>query len=741
MSIIQISKIQVRSGNIADLPQLAVGELGMAVDTNQVFIGTDANISISPSPQNIELLTEYNIASGATGPVGPRGATGATGIQGPAGTSVVIIGGIATVGGDPQAALDAAFPDAVDGNGVLAEDTGDLWVLTAGTWINVGNIQGPTGSTGPQGSTGPIGPTGSTGPTGIQGATGPQGNIGATGTAGIGGAYTYTQASGNAQAVWNVNHGLGYQYLNVEVVDSTGNSFNGRYDYPTIDFVDANNLTITFATAQTGWAAVTSGGGQVGATGPAGSSVNIIGSVPTTSPDPQTILDTAFPGAVDGNGVIDEAAGDLWVLSGGTWINVGAIQGATGPQGATGVDGPQGATGPQGIQGATGPTGPAGATGAGATGAEGATGPTGATGPAGATGAGSTGATGVAGATGPQGATGLTGSGGALGYWGSFWDTTATQEATTTTDSYVISIGQSDPASTGVSITSGTRLTFAHTGVYNIQYSLQFTNADTGNSNNNVDVWIRKNGVDVPDTNSVYALPNSAGGVDGKLIAAVNYMLSLTAGDYIEFVWATTDIDIYLETIPAGSTPTVPESPCAIITAQQVMYTQIGPTGATGVQGSPGTVGATGSEGPQGATGLTGPEGATGIGATGPQGATGPAGATGPTGATGPIGGANTQVIFNDSNVAAGSANFTFDTTANTLTVVGTANIANINATGNLIANNMTSNNVVVIGGFTITADGANAKLVFSYGGSNIFSLDSTGNATAANNITAFGTP
>jgi hypothetical protein len=62
-----------------------------------------------------------------------------------------------------------------------------------------------------------------------------------------------------------------------------------------------------------------------------------------------------------------------------------------------------------------------------------------------------------------------------------------------------------------------------------------------------------------------------------------------------------------------------------------------------------------------------------------------------------------------------------------------------ISSTGNITGNNMTAGNIVVVGGFTITAVGT--KLVFSYGGSNILSLSSTGNLIASNNITAAGTP
>ena len=58
MSIIQISKIQQRSGDLVDLPQLDQAELGFASDVNKLFIGKTAG-----NTENIEVLTAYsNIA-------------------------------------------------------------------------------------------------------------------------------------------------------------------------------------------------------------------------------------------------------------------------------------------------------------------------------------------------------------------------------------------------------------------------------------------------------------------------------------------------------------------------------------------------------------------------------------------------------------------------------------------------------------------------------------------------------
>ena len=57
MSIIQISKIQQRAGNLVDLPQLDNAEFGWATDENRLFIGRTGNTVTS---ENIEVLTSYS---------------------------------------------------------------------------------------------------------------------------------------------------------------------------------------------------------------------------------------------------------------------------------------------------------------------------------------------------------------------------------------------------------------------------------------------------------------------------------------------------------------------------------------------------------------------------------------------------------------------------------------------------------------------------------------------------------
>ena len=54
MAILQISKIQQRSGNLVDLPQLDDAEFGWATDAKRLFIG-----KTTPN-ENIEVLTSYS---------------------------------------------------------------------------------------------------------------------------------------------------------------------------------------------------------------------------------------------------------------------------------------------------------------------------------------------------------------------------------------------------------------------------------------------------------------------------------------------------------------------------------------------------------------------------------------------------------------------------------------------------------------------------------------------------------
>jgi len=179
---------------------------------------------------------------------------------------------------------------------------------------------------------------------------------------------------------------------------------------------------------------------------------------------------------------------------------------------------------------------------------------------------------------GNTGAQGPMGPAGPVSYasYGSFYDTNASQTAANTTTAYPIKINTTAEA-IDVSIANDlsgdpTLITFAVAGVYNIQYSLQFTNTDT--QIRNVNVWLRKNDTgstgDVAYSNSLYAITSKHGSINGQMIAAINYVLSLNAGDYLQLMWQPESTNVYIETISAGTTPTTPVTPGVILTACQV---------------------------------------------------------------------------------------------------------------------------------------------------------------------------
>ena len=235
---------------------------------------------------------------------------------------------------------------------------------------------------------------------------------------------------------------------------------------------------------------------------------------------------------------------------------------------------------------------------------------------------------------GAQGITGAQGAGGTRAYWGSFWDNT-NQTASSTTTAYTVGINSTDSNSLGVSIVNGNQITFAHAGVYNVQFSMQLVN--TASAIHNVNIWLRKNGTDIADSNGQATIPAKSGSLAGQSIASWNYVLQVADNDYLQLMWQTENTAVSIETIPSGTTPNTPESPGIIVTATQVAYAIQGIQGLSvqgiqGVQGVQGPQGTQGLQGVQGAQGNQGTQGSQGIGIQGLSGTQGTQGLQGATG-------------------------------------------------------------------------------------------------------------
>jgi hypothetical protein len=204
----------------------------------------------------------------------------------------------------------------------------------------------------------------------------------------------------------------------------------------------------------------------------------------------------------------------------------------------------------------------------------GAQGPTGATGNTGPTGAqGSPGAPGTPGAQGAPGTNGFNGQNGQNGLnglvpaYGSFRDTTTQQVDAVNTPKAMtfnqITPGVNGVTSSGVSVEFSSHIKVARTGTYNVQFSAQLTKTDSGNDI--MDIWLRRNGVDVPMSNSEITITASL-----RQVATSNYIIDLAAGDYIELMYSSADLATRILAIAPGTNPTRPAGPSITVAITQV---------------------------------------------------------------------------------------------------------------------------------------------------------------------------
>jgi hypothetical protein len=151
--------------------------------------------------------------------------------------------------------------------------------------------------------------------------------------------------------------------------------------------------------------------------------------------------------------------------------------------------------------------------------------------------------------------------------YGAFQDSTD-QAASNTTTAYPITFNTTD-FSNGVTLSNSSRLNVLDTGIYNIQFSIQFKN--TTNDAQDVDIWFRKSGTNIANSNSRFSLPaRKSTGDPSHLIAAMNFYVSLQAGEYVEILWRTSDIGVTIEQYGIDTSPTRPATPSAIVTVSFV---------------------------------------------------------------------------------------------------------------------------------------------------------------------------
>jgi hypothetical protein len=119
---------------------------------------------------------------------------------------------------------------------------------------------------------------------------------------------------------------------------------------------------------------------------------------------------------------------------------------------------------------------------------------------------------------------------------------------------------------TGITLVTNSQITVPKTGKYNFQFSAQFKCTDT--QLQDVYVWLRKNGTDIPGSAGLVSVPNKHGGVNGHAIVGWNFFLSLAANDYIQLVWTAASTTVSIATFAAGGS--IPSTASVVATMNQV---------------------------------------------------------------------------------------------------------------------------------------------------------------------------
>jgi len=118
--------------------------------------------------------------------------------------------------------------------------------------------------------------------------------------------------------------------------------------------------------------------------------------------------------------------------------------------------------------------------------------------------------------------------------------------------------------SNDVSISSS-KITVANSGIYNLQFSVQLENAD--NAPQDTFIWLKQNGVDIVGSTGKVGMPARKGvGDPFHSIFGWNYFVSMTAGQYIEIYWSTTNANVSIQFYAASGSPTKPSTQSVVAT-------------------------------------------------------------------------------------------------------------------------------------------------------------------------------
>jgi hypothetical protein len=146
--------------------------------------------------------------------------------------------------------------------------------------------------------------------------------------------------------------------------------------------------------------------------------------------------------------------------------------------------------------------------------------------------------------------------------YGAFSDFTS--QTTTANTATLMALNTTDFSNT-VTLVTGSKLTVANAGIYNLQFSAQLQNLD--NAPQDVFIWLKQNGTDIVGSTGKVGMPaRKSAGVPSHDIKGWNYFLSMNAGDYVQIYWSTTNVAVTIETYAASGAPTKPSTASVVAT-------------------------------------------------------------------------------------------------------------------------------------------------------------------------------
>lgn len=120
--------------------------------------------------------------------------------------------------------------------------------------------------------------------------------------------------------------------------------------------------------------------------------------------------------------------------------------------------------------------------------------------------------------------------------------------------------------SSGVTLSGTGDVTIANAGIYNIQFSIQFENF--GNDYDDVVVWYKVGGVNVPKSSSYTTISTKHSGTPGATIMTINIFYNCVGGEVVTLHWQSKNGTSAITSIHSNGA--VPQSPGVILTVNKV---------------------------------------------------------------------------------------------------------------------------------------------------------------------------